>query len=114
LLAAIGVYGITSYSVALRTREIGIRLALGAVRREVVVLIVSRAMTLAGIGSLIGLAIAALASQLLRSQWYGIGPIDPVAFAGGTVVLVGVTLLASFMPARRASTLNPIDAVKVE
>jgi predicted permease len=114
LLAAIGVYGITSYSVALRTREIGIRLALGAVRREVLLLIVSRAMTLAGIGSVIGLAIAALASQLLRSQWYGIDPIDPVAFAGGTLVLVSVGLVASFIPARRASKLNPVEAVRAE
>ena len=114
LLAAIGVYGITSHSVTQRTREIGIRIVLGALRGEILRLMLRQAMMLVALGGLIGLAASALGSRLLTGLLYGIQPIDPVAFAGGALSLFTIVVLASVLPALRATALNPVDALRAE
>ncbi len=102
VLSAIGIYGITAYAVATRTREIGIRLALGAQRSNVVGLVMRNGMSLVAIGAVIGLAISAAVSELMASLLFGIPPIDPVSF-GGTILTFGLTgLAACYIPVRRA------------
>jgi putative ABC transport system permease protein len=114
LLSAIGVYGITAYAVATRTREIGIRLALGARRSDVVGIVVRNGMSLVAIGALIGVTAAAAASQLLRSLLFGIPSIDPVSF-GGAIVLFGLTgLAACYVPIRRAMQIDVTQALRYE
>jgi predicted permease len=112
LLAAIGIYGVMSYSVSRRTREIGVRIALGAVHRDVVGLIVARAVRLTGFGLLIGSAAAIGVGELLKSQLFGISPRDPVTFAGITLLLGVVGLVAGWLPARRAAAVNPLVALR--
>lgn len=114
LLAAIGVYGIAAHAVTRRTREIGIRVALGALGYQVVGMVVRQSMLLAGIGAVIGLAAAALGTQLLTSLLYGVRSLDPISFAGGAALLTFLALLASLIPARRAARLNPVEALRVE
>jgi predicted permease len=114
LLAAIGIYGVMSYTVSRRTREIGVRVALGAARRDVVGLVVGRAMRLAGLGLLVGGAGALGAGQLLQSQLFGVSPRDPTTFAAIAVLLGGVALLASWLPARRAAAVDPLVALRYE
>ncbi len=114
LLSAIGIYGVLSFGVSQRTREIGVRVALGAVRGDVVGLVVGRAMRLAGLGLLIGLGAAVGAAQLLRSQLIGISPRDPVTFAIIAVTLGAVALAASWLPARRAARIDPMVALRTE
>ena len=114
LLAAIGIYGVTSYSVSRRTREIGIRLALGADRRSVLALVLGQGMMLTTIGVLVGLAGGAAASQLLRSLLFGISTVDPVAFAGATALLIVIALAATYIPARRAMRVDPMVALRRE
>ncbi len=112
LLAAIGIYGVMSYNVSRRTREIGVRIALGAGRRDVVGLIVTRSVRLTGLGILIG-GIAALGvGQLLKSQLYGISPRDPLTFVGITLLLGLIALLASWLPASRAAAVDPLLALR--
>ncbi len=112
LLAAIGIYGVMSYNVSRRTREIGVRIALGAARRDVVGLIVTRAVRLTGVGLLIGSAAALGVGELLKSQLYGISPRDPVTFAAIILLLGVVGLLASWLPARRAAAVDPLVALR--
>jgi predicted permease len=114
LLAAIGVHGVVSYGVSQRIREIGIRLALGADGRDVARLVLRQAMRPVVIGGVIGIAGAAGVSQVLSRVLYGIGAHDPIAFVGVPLFLLGVALLASYMPARRASRLDPTDALRHE
>jgi putative ABC transport system permease protein len=114
LLAAIGIYGVTSYGVSRRTREIGIRMALGADRRAVVRLVLRQAMHLAAIGVAIGLAAGAAASQLLRSLLLGISAIDPVTFGGAALLFSVIALAASYVPARRATRVDPMVALRTE
>ena len=114
LLACIGIYGITAFTVTQRTREIGVRVALGATRQRVLQLVVGQSMRLAMLGLLIGLVAAAALTQLLTSWLYGIPPIDPPSFALGAAVFTGLAFLASWLPARRAASVNPIDALRNE
>jgi ABC-type antimicrobial peptide transport system permease subunit len=114
LLSAIGIYGITAYAVATRTREIGIRVALGARRADVVRLVIRNGMSLVAIGSVIGLTIAAAASQLMAALLFGIPPIDPVSF-GGTVLIFGLTgLAACYVPVQRATRVDVTQALRAE
>jgi putative ABC transport system permease protein len=112
VLAAIGVYGLISYSVAQRTREIGIRVALGAQPRQVTAPIVREGITLALIGIALGLAGAIVATRLLSSFLFGIEATDPLTFAAVAAVLLMVALLASYIPSRRASKVDPLDALR--
>jgi len=114
LLAMIGVYGLTAHAVAQRRREIGIRMALGALRGHVLRMTMRRSLMLTGIGSAIGLAVAAGVAQLLSGLLYGISPYDPVSFGGGAALLGAVALLASVVPARRAASVNPVEALRAE
>ena len=114
LLAAIGLYGLIAYSVSQRTQEIGIRMALGAGRRLVLGLVLRDGMLLTASGIGIGLVAAALVSRVLRSQLYAIGTIDPLAYGGVVVVFTVVAALASYVPARRAASVDPVEALRTE
>ncbi|MGC1323093.1 MAG: ABC transporter permease, partial [Candidatus Udaeobacter sp.] len=110
LLASIGIYGVVSYSVAQRTREIGIRIALGARRADVLQMTVKQALKLVGVGMMIGLAAAFLLTRVLASLLFGISATDPITFVGISVVLLAVAILASYVPALRATRVDPIVA----
>ena len=114
LLAAIGTYGVMAYSVSLRTREIGIRRALGAGRLEVIMLIGRRALALVGSGLVCGVVGALLLTRLIASQLWGVTPTDPATFAGVSLLLVGVALIACIAPARRALAVDPTIALRTE
>ena len=114
LLAAIGLYGMLAFGVARRTREIGVRLALGATRREVLGLVVRQGMTLTLVGVGVGIAGALAATRLMRGLLYEIQPFDPVTFVSVPGILAVVALLACYLPARRAARVEPIAALRAE
>ena len=114
LLAAIGVYGVVAYAVAQRTREIGVRVALGADKGDVLRLVVGRGLGLTAAGVALGVLGAAGFTRVLRSQLYGVSPFDPLSFVLTTLLLVAVTLLASYVPARRAMKVDPMVALRHE
>ena len=114
LLASIGIYGVISYSVAQRTREIGIRVALGAGAAEVVRLVGGRALLLIAVGLSAGLGGALALTRLLQSQLWGVTPTDPATFAGAIVLLVLVALAACALPLRRATGVDPTIALRCE
>ena len=114
ILAAVGIYGVMSHVVAGRTREIGLRMALGAQLGDVRRLIVRQGMMLAVIGSAIGLAIAFAGAQMLKSLLYGVSATDPITFGGVALVLLGVALFACWIPARRAARVDPMVALRAE
>jgi len=114
LLAGIGLYGVVAFSVAARTREIGIRMALGARREEVMRLVVGDGMILCGVGVALGLPLALAATRVLTTFLYGTKPGDPIAFAGISVLLGAVAALASYIPARRATKVDPLVALRYE
>ena len=114
LLAAIGVYGVMAYSVAQRTREIGIRVALGAAAHEVAVLVGRRTMVIVTVGLIIGVAGALLATQLLRSQLWGVSPTDPMTFGTVATLFIAITVMAAFFPMRRALRVDPTIALRCE
>ncbi|HKW00255.1 MAG TPA: ABC transporter permease [Vicinamibacterales bacterium] len=114
LLAAIGLYGITAHNVARRTGEIGIRMALGADRRRVLVMVLKRALIQTSIGLAIGLPIALFAGRGLSTQLYGITPRDPLVIGTAIGVLLVAALIAGVLPARRAASIDPIRALKTE
>jgi predicted permease len=114
LLGVVGIYGVISYTVSQRRREIGIRAALGAQRGELKRMFVRHALVLAGIGVVIGLGAAAGLSRLMSSLLYGITPLDPVTYVAVPLVLVTATALASYVPARRAASVDPVEALRVE
>ena len=114
LLAAIGIYGVLAYSVARRTREIGVRMALGAARRRVVGMVLRDSLAPVVAGSAVGIVAALVATRLMRSMLYGVSPTDPTTFAVVTAVLLGVALVASAVPALRAARVDPIVALREE
>jgi predicted permease len=114
LLAAVGIYGVTSYAVSRRTREIGVRMALGADRKIVVRLVLRQGLALTAIGVVIGLVAGAAGAQVLRSLLFGISALDRVAFSGAALLFGLVSLAASYLPARRAARVDPMVALRSE
>jgi putative ABC transport system permease protein len=114
LLAAIGLYGVISYLVTRRTREIGVRMAVGANARQVVRLVIGKSLALAGVGMALGVGTALAATRVMRGLLYGVSPTHPQAFAAAVCVLGGVALLASWLPARRAARTDPALVLREE
>jgi ABC-type antimicrobial peptide transport system permease subunit len=113
-LGIIGIYGVISYAVSQRTREIGIRMALGAQRRELRWMFVRSALVLTGIGAVFGLVGAAVIARLMRALLFGVSPLDPISFAIVPLILAAAAALASYLPASRAASINPVNALKAE
>ncbi len=113
-LSAIGIYGVLAYDVSQRTREIGVRGAIGASHHQIIGLIMRQGLWKAALGLVIGLVGAVLLSRYIKTQLYEVSPTDPVAYAAVSLVLLFVAALASYLPARRAAKINPIEALRVE
>jgi len=113
-LGVIGIYGVISYAVSQRTREIGIRMALGAERRALLGMFVRHGLVLASVGAACGLVAAAGLTRLMGSLLFGVGPADPATFAAVAAGLVGAAVLASYVPARRATAVDPVEALRAE
>jgi ABC-type antimicrobial peptide transport system permease subunit len=113
-LACLGLYGVLSFSVVQRTREIGVRIALGAQRKNVLALVVGQGLKLALLGLALGLITALGLTRLIAGLLYGVTPADPVAFIGVSMLLLLVAMLASWLPARRAAKVDPMIALRDE
>jgi putative ABC transport system permease protein len=114
LLASVGIYGVIAYSVSRRTHELGVRVAMGAVRADILGLVLRQGMRLVTIGILVGLAASLFMTRLLSSLLYGIGAADALTFVGVVVLLLGVAVLACYLPARRATKVDPIVTLRYE
>jgi putative ABC transport system permease protein len=114
LLGIVGVYGVMSYAVSQRTREMGIRLALGAEPGQLKRMFVGNGLVLAGAGIVIGLGASAGLTRLMKSLLFGISTLDPVIYVAMPVVLITAALLATYLPARRASRIDPSEALRLE
>jgi putative ABC transport system permease protein len=114
LLAALGIYGVISYIVSERTRDIGIRLALGAQRATIMGMVLRQGLGLAAAGAALGLAGSVIVSHLMAGLLYGVSPTDLITFAGVTLVLAAVALAACYLPARRAMRVDPIVALRYD
>jgi predicted permease len=114
LLATLGIYGVISYMVSVRTHEIGIRIALGAQRRNILRIVLRQGLALALAGAVVGLACALIVSHLMAGLLYGVRPTDPLTFLSVALLLMGVTLLACYIPARRAMRVDPMVALRHE
>ena len=114
LLAAIGLYGLTSYATSQRTSEFGLRLALGAEPGSVTRMILREATALASLGLAAGVPAGLLATRLIRRQMFGVGPLDLPSLALAVLVLSAMTFGASYLPARRAARVAPVDALRIE
>jgi len=114
ILASIGIYGVLAYSVAQRTSEIGLRMALGAQPRQVLGLVLKQGMLLAVIGAAVGIIVALPVARMAGNLLYGISATDPLTYVGITLLLMAVALLACYLPARRATRIDPLIALRVE
>jgi len=114
LLAVVGVYGVLSYSVRLRTREIGMRMALGAGRLQVIWLVMRQGLSLAAAGVTVGLVLSVLLTRFLRTLLFGVGPVDIPTFGAVAATLMAAAALASLIPAVRAATVQPMVALRHE
>jgi ABC-type antimicrobial peptide transport system permease subunit len=112
LLGAIGLYGVLSYVVAERTREIGVRMALGATASAVRRMVVSQGTRVVMVGVGLGVAVAFAATRLLGSLLYGVKPVDPIVFGAMSLMMIAIGVVASYVPARRASSVNPIESLR--
>jgi putative ABC transport system permease protein len=113
-MAAVGLYGVVAFSVAQRTKEIGIRIALGATRSRVLLMALREGVTIGVLGLLVGIGIALAVVRLLQASLYGIAATDPLSFVAATVVLIAVALVASYVPASRASDVDPLIALRYD
>src|SRR5882762_1393838 len=113
-LASLGIYGLMSYSVAQRTHEVGIRIALGANRSDILKLVLGQGLRISLVGLVVGLAIALGVTRVIAAMLYGVKPTDPVTFGGVSALLTAVALLASYLPARRAAKVEPLVALRYE
>jgi len=114
VLALVGIYGVLAQAVAQRTREIGIRMALGATRANILKKVATQGMLLTGIGIVLGLGSVWALSRLLAALLYGVGPTDPMVIGLVTLTLLGAALLATYLPARRATRVDPMVALRYE
>jgi len=114
LLGIVGIYGVISYSVSQRTREIGIRMALGAQRNTLTALFVRQGLWLTGVGIACGLVVAFLTMRLMSSLLFHVSPVDPITYIAITTVVVAISYLACYLPSRRAATVNPVNALRAE
>ncbi len=114
LLSAVGIFGVMNYSVALRTRELGLRLAVGAQPRQVLLLVLRQGLGLTIVGVVLGLAAAFALTRLLSGLLFGVAAVDVTTFASISVLLVIVSLLACYLPARRAMRIDPLSALRYE
>jgi len=114
VLSAVDIYGVIAYSVAQRTHEIGVRVALGAARRNLLGMVLGEGLRTAIAGVVVGLAGAWGLTRFLSSLLYGVRPTDPLTYAGVSVLLIAVSLLAVYVPARRAASIDPILALRYE
>jgi putative ABC transport system permease protein len=114
LLATIGIYGVISYSVSQRTREIGVRMALGALKGDVLKLVLSQGLRLVGVGLIIGIVGSLLATRLMGTLLFGVTPTDLVSYVAMSLVLCLIALLACFIPAQRAMKVDPTVALRYE
>jgi ABC-type antimicrobial peptide transport system permease subunit len=114
LLGIVGIYGVIAYTVSQRRRELAIRAALGARRRELSAMFVHHSLVLSAIGIVCGLAVAAVVTRLMSTLLYGITPLDPATYIAVPLVLLTATVLASYVPARRAASVDPVEALRVE
>ena len=113
-LASVGLYGVLSYNVSQRRRELGVRAALGAAQSDLVRLVIREGLGATAIGLALGLIAAAALTRLMQSVLFGIGPLDAVAFAAAPLILLPIALAACLLPARRAARTNPIEALRSE
>jgi ABC-type antimicrobial peptide transport system permease subunit len=114
LLGVVGIYGVISYSVSQRTREIGIRMALGAQRQALTSMFVRQGLWLTGIGAVCGLVVAFVTMRLMSSLLFNVSPVDPMTYATITAGVVATAYFACYLPSRRAATVDPVDALRAE